>query len=184
MSVLSKIRKATQLPAATHTDKALPTQREIPATEGWQSKRSGGRPRKCFPVSRLEVHPVSQFIDECLIHDESCAEYVGCRGPIKLETKSGATIRAKPTYPRPTLTECYFQFAQTHGYAAIKPKTLIGLVIRNCLERGWAVSPDRSSDARRRIVRGIRLRDQVPFDGEDRGALGPDRRRWVRKSDA
>lgn len=147
------------------------------ATKDWSPKRSRGRPRREYAKSRRDFHPVSEFCEAHLVPDPDCAEFIGTRRPIKSEG-TGATMPV--AYPRQTLIDAYVLFCREKGYPLALPRTFAGLILKACSEFGWPALPGRAGESRRHIIRGICLKNQAPFHGDDRGLLGEDRRRWRR----
>ena len=193
VSLLAKIRtaasdKAKQAEAQKQAEQATPagrmrTRQPPPpaaapvATPTWKPTRTRGRPRQNFAKSRREWHPVSEFMEDRLIGDPDCAEYVGpCRA-------AGITAGTTPKYHRMTLIEAFTQFCREKGYPPVKPATLSGLILKFSDEFGWPTIHTRSLESRRCIIKGLCFKGQPGWNGDDRGFLG-DRKRWKKKSDA
>ena len=182
-SVLNKIKRAAGPDKATHPVVASTKARDLPAARDWTQTRTRGRPRNEFAKHRLQQHPVEQFVEACLLHDPECSEFIGSNRQRLVETVEGDFVRVAPRYERVTLLGAYLQYCAENHYLAVAPRTFVGLVRKACLERGWQVREGRAGDSRRRILRGISIKGQAPFNGVDDRFLGDhkDRKLWIRK---
>lgn len=191
-SLLAKIKRAnarseggSQTPSQAPPPPNPPKpRREIPAAQDWTVKRTRGRPRNEFAKHRLQQHPVDAFVESCLLPDPQCSEFLGSNQARPVQTVDGKFVRVSPQYQRLTLTQAYLSYCVENHFLATVPKTFSGLLLKACLERGWAVNEAKAGDSRRRLVRGVSLKGQAPFYGnDDRFMEGHiDRRRWIPKA--
>ena len=167
----------SQKPPLPHND--------IPAAQNWPATRSRGRPRKLFPKYALDVPPLREWVEASLLPDSECCEFVGSASLVRHKTIKGEVITVRASYPRRTLRDDYLRFLKDRGHHVIVPKSFPGLIVKTCLEAGIPVTLSRAGDSRRLILRGVCLRDQTPWDGEDRGMGGrTDRKRWIKRSES
>ena len=175
-----------QIPQGPQTLRPPLPQEPIGALNGWQQTRSRGRPRKAITKEHLTLPPMEQFVRHCLDANPDACEFVGSNRPAASVSESvGRLITTRIAYPRPTLMAAYVEFCKDHGFCSTIPKTFTSLVVATCLAAGWVVRPARSVEWRRGLIKGVTLRNQTPWFGNDRWMdPRPDRQRWKKKSDA
>ena len=174
--------EASAAPQGGQTLRPPLPQRPIATTDNWNPKRSRGRPRKLITKEHLTLPAIEPFVRECLIQSEGSAEFIGSTVQRNVRTVTGSVVRAPSNYPRITLADAYIEFAKDRGYVPTVPRSFVSLLITTCLAAGWVVSESSSSEWRRRILRGVCLRNQLPWSGDDRGMGRPDRKRWIAKT--
>ena len=191
-SLLAKIKRANarteesnqKAPQAPPPPNPPKPRREIPAAKDWTVKRTRGRPRNEFAKHRLQQHPVDAFVETCLLPDPQCSEFLGSNTARPVQTVDGKFVRVSPQYSRLTLVQAYLAYCVENHFLAVVPRTFSGLLLKACLERSWAVRETKAGDSRRRLIRGVSIKGQVPFHGsDDRFMEGHiDRRRWIPKA--
>lgn len=150
---------------------AAPT--EIP---GWKPTRTRGRPRLAMDQKVLKYNPISEFMEACLLPDLDACEFIGEKSP-------RPTVRNK--YHRMPLADAYRQFCREKGYPLNLPTSFGTLIIKHGQEFGWNIIRVKAGETRRFLLKGVCLKGQQPWNGEDRGLTGrPDRRRWIKNENA
>ena len=163
---------------------SLPILKKIksaPTAAKWNPKRSRGRPRKQFPAYLLQSHPIAEWVRAALCESPDSFEHIGSVATKVVQTTEGQSVKVACQYPRLTLVESYLRFAAEIGHVVLVPKNFTAVVIKSCLEAGWSVRQCRTADRRRAALKGVCLKGQQPWNGEDRLLLGQDRKRWIAK---
>ena len=171
-----------QVPQGPQTLRPPLPQKPIEALQTWQPTRSRGRPRKMITKEHLSLPPLELFVRECLIENPDAAEFVGSTHKRSVKTAAGGTVSALPTYHRITLAQAFIEFCKDRGYVPVVPRSFPSLLTATCIAAGWTVYEAKTSEWRRRILRGVCLRNQTVWHGDDRNMGRPDRRRWEKKA--
>jgi hypothetical protein len=131
--------------------------------------RTKGRPRKLYGIhdtqTRLEK-AIRDWAQERLVVDPDNFALLGSLRVLYKKTPSGV-LRYLPSYPQRTLSQDFNEWCAVRNLPPPILTSFAGQVILALAERGIPAQHGRSSERRRKGLRGVRLLGEAAWTGKD-----------------